>query len=175
VSGIFAAGGTVTYTVVLSNSGTGAQGDNPGDEFLDTLPAGLTLVSATSTSGTATAAANVVHWNGTLAAGGSVTITIVATIDAGATGTIVNQGTVNYDSDGNGSNDASALSDDPALPGAADGTGFVIAGPAVFVPVPALDRIAMGLLALGLAGLALRRRATFDAVSITLSQGEDIR
>jgi len=38
----------VTYTVVLTNSGPGAQGDNPGNEFTDVLPAGLTLVSATA-------------------------------------------------------------------------------------------------------------------------------
>jgi len=44
---------TATYTVVLSNSSTFAQQDNPGNEFIDVLPAGLTLVSASATSGTA--------------------------------------------------------------------------------------------------------------------------
>ena len=53
--GTFSVGGTVTYTVTLTNTGTGAQADNAGNEFTDTLPAALTLVSATATSGTAAA------------------------------------------------------------------------------------------------------------------------
>ena len=53
VAGTFAPGGTVTYTVTLTNSGSGAQADNPGNEFIDVLPAGLTLVGASATSGSA--------------------------------------------------------------------------------------------------------------------------
>ena len=45
----------MTYTVTLTNNGTDAQADNAGHEFTDVLPAGLTLVSATATSGTAAA------------------------------------------------------------------------------------------------------------------------
>src|SRR6185369_6795933 len=75
VSGTFLVGGTVTYTVTLTNNGTGNQGDNAGHEFTDTLPAGLTLVSATATSGTAGTSGNTVNWDGSLAPlGGSVTI-----------------------------------------------------------------------------------------------------
>src|SRR5262249_28054704 len=47
-------GGTVVYTVTLTNTGNGASFDNPGDELTDTLPATLTPVSATATLGTAT-------------------------------------------------------------------------------------------------------------------------
>ena len=55
MSGTFVEGGTVTYTVSLTNSGPRFdQQDNPGDEFTDVLPAQLTLVSADATSGTAT-------------------------------------------------------------------------------------------------------------------------
>ena len=66
-------GGTVTYTVTLTNTGPGAQGDNPGNEFTDVLPAHLALVSATATSGTAVAnvGTNTVTWNGSIPAGGS--------------------------------------------------------------------------------------------------------
>lgn len=149
----------------LDRSGAGAQADNTGDEFVDTLPAGLTFVSASATSGTVSNTGNTVQWNGAIPAAGSVTITIVASIDANASGQIINQGTINYDSDGNGSNDATAVTDDPSRPGTTDGTGFaVVVGTGPPVPVPALDRLAMLLMLLlmllGLAGLAWRRSAT---------------
>ncbi|HEY0481198.1 MAG TPA: M36 family metallopeptidase, partial [Kofleriaceae bacterium] len=113
VSGNFNEGGTVTYTIALFNDGVGPQSDNAGNELTDVLPAGLTLVSATATSGTAVAtiATNTVSWNGSIAAGGSVTITIVATITATQGTTISNQATFNYDSQGIGTNDVSGTTD----------------------------------------------------------------
>lgn len=136
-SGTFLAGSNVTYTIVLNNSGLLAQGDNPGDEFVDALPAGLTLVSATASAGTISNAAGVVSWNGGIAAGSSVTITIVANIDAGATGLIVNQGSVVYDGNGDGTNELSVPTDDPSLPGSIDATFFTVvqAGTPVAVPL----------------------------------------
>ncbi|MCW2647077.1 MAG: hypothetical protein JWP07_3186 [Pseudonocardiales bacterium] len=128
VAGDFAEGGTVTYTIVSSNSGNAAAADNPGNELADALPAELTLVSATATSGTAvaTVGTNTVTWNGSIPATGSVTVTITATVNAGAAGsTISNQATLSYDADLNGTNEASALSDDPAQAGANDPTSFV--------------------------------------------------
>jgi uncharacterized repeat protein (TIGR01451 family) len=88
VSGNFQVGGSVTYPVVLSNGGRGPQPDNPGDEFVDVLPSALQLVSASATSGTAVATivTNTVTWNGSIPAGGSVTITITATISPGTGG-----------------------------------------------------------------------------------------
>src|SRR4029077_16965063 len=131
VSGNFNVGGTVTYTVTLTNNGTGAQGDNAGHEFTDVLPSTLTLVSATATAGTAAAntGTNTVTWDGTLAAlGGSVTITTTATINASANGqTVSNQGTISYDSDGNGTNDATAMTDDPSTKPSGDPTSFTVA------------------------------------------------
>jgi uncharacterized repeat protein (TIGR01451 family) len=57
-----------------------------------------------------------------------VTITITATVNAGTGGsTISNQGTVSYDADVNGSNEATKLSDDPGVGGAADPTNFTVA------------------------------------------------
>jgi uncharacterized repeat protein (TIGR01451 family) len=133
VSGSVAPGGAVVYTVVLTNVGGAAQADNPGNEFTDMLPAALTLVSASASSGTAvaTVGTNTVTWNGGIAAAGSVTITINATIKAAtANGTLVsNQGTVSYDSDGNGTNNASGVTDDPTTAAANDATVFtVVAG-----------------------------------------------
>jgi uncharacterized repeat protein (TIGR01451 family) len=158
VAGTFAPGGTITYTIILSNSGPGAQGDNPGNELTDILPASLTLVSATATSGTASTGANTVNWNGAIPAGGSVTITITATISAGADcAPITNQGTILYDSDGNGSNETTTVTDNPAVAGTNNPTTFVLAS----CVIPTLSP--SGLLALvvllgGLATALLRRR-----------------
>ena len=134
----------MTYTIVISNSGPAMQTDNPDDEFVDVLSAQLTLISATATSGAAlaTIGTNTVTWNGAIPAGGSVTITIQALIEANvpAGTTITNQGTINYDADGNGTNEASAVTDDPALGGSGDTSGFVVA--AQIAAIPALDGFA---------------------------------
>jgi uncharacterized repeat protein (TIGR01451 family) len=164
VAGTFQEGGTVTYTVTISNPSATAQLDNPGDEFTDVLPASLTLVSATATSGTATPDVpnRTVHWNGTIAAnGGSVTITITAIVNTGtAGGTISNQGTVFFDADGNGTNESSILTDDPGTAAANDPTSFPVAS---IAQVPTLSELGLAILALLLASGALlvmrRRRA----------------
>ncbi|HEV7508576.1 MAG TPA: IPTL-CTERM sorting domain-containing protein [Thermoanaerobaculia bacterium] len=161
--GPYAVGGTLTYTIVLNNTGAGAQGDNPGNELTDVLPATLALVSATATSGNAvaTTGTNTVTWNGAIPAGGSVTITITATILPSAVGTTVsNQGTISFDADGNGSNESTAQTDDPGVAGAANSTNITVPGT---VEVPTLSEL--GLLALGLCLLlagwsVLRRRKT---------------
>ena len=130
VAGILASGTSVTYTVVLTNGGLSAQADNPGNEFTDVLPSTLTLVSAAASSGTAvaTVASNTVTWNGGIAAGGSVTITITATINTTTLpGTVVtNQGSIAFDSDGNGSNESATTTDDPAVAGTNDPTSFTV-------------------------------------------------
>ncbi len=155
-------GNTLTYTVVLTNNGTVAQADNPGNEFTDVLPSGLTLVSASATSGTAVAAGNTVTWNGSIAAGGSVTITIRATVNPGTAGTTIsNQGTVSYDSNNDGTNDATAVTDNPGTPAAGDPTSVTVR--AAPVDVPALSETGLIALALALALAALllvRRRRT---------------
>ncbi|MEO6193364.1 MAG: IPTL-CTERM sorting domain-containing protein [Thermoanaerobaculia bacterium] len=165
VSGTFVAGSTVTYTIVISNTGASASPDNAGNEFTDTLPAGLTLVSANATSGTATTAASTVNWNGSIPAAGSVTITITATINAGVAAgtTISNQGSVSYDADLNGSNETTVQTDSPAAAGASDPTTFVVVGGGVIPPIPTLSEV--GLMALGFflllaAWSTLRRRKT---------------
>ncbi|HEY0558256.1 MAG TPA: ExeM/NucH family extracellular endonuclease, partial [Thermoanaerobaculia bacterium] len=157
-------GSALTYTIVLHNNGSVAQGDNPGNELTDVLPSGLTLVSATASSGTpvATVATRTVTWNGSIPAGGSVTITINATIDANvAPGTTLNnQATFAFDSDGNGTNESSGMTDDPTVAGTANPTPVVVAGGEP-IPVPTLDGIGLLLLALLLAmggAVVLRRR-----------------
>jgi uncharacterized repeat protein (TIGR01451 family) len=49
-----AGGSAITYTITLNNSGNGVQADNPGDEFTDALPAGITYVSSNASSGAVT-------------------------------------------------------------------------------------------------------------------------
>jgi uncharacterized repeat protein (TIGR01451 family) len=119
-SGGSAPGDAITYTVVLSNTGGFAQADNPGDELTDVLPSSLTLISATADGGTAAAdiASNTVHWNGAIPKGGSVTITINAQIkNQGALvgTTVINQATVNYDRNGDGTNESSGTSNQSAF------------------------------------------------------------
>ncbi|MCQ4166325.1 DUF11 domain-containing protein [Tahibacter harae] len=128
VSGNYTIGSTVTYTVVISNNGTGPQGNNPGDEFVDWLEPNLQLVSASASSGSATVnpALGQVSWNGAIAAGASVTLTINAIIGPGALGTVANIGLIYYDSDANGTNNRQVLTDDPSQPGSQDPTTFVV-------------------------------------------------
>lgn len=170
VSGPFTVGSMVTYTIVMTNNGPDDQPNNPGDEFIDVLPAGVTLNSAVATSGIAIASvgANTVTWNGPIVASGSVTLTIAATVNPGAAGTIVaNQGTVAFDT-GQGVNDASGVTDDPGVAGAANPTNFAIAAlPVVSAPtaVPTLSNwTLMGLLSLvAMLGLARMRSRTSSA------------
>ncbi|HEX6834060.1 MAG TPA: M36 family metallopeptidase, partial [Rudaea sp.] len=128
VSGTFIVGNTVTYSIVLTNTGSGLQADNSGHEFTEVLPASLTLVTANATSGSASTAGNTIHWDGALAPlGGSVTITVTATINSGAQGTTVSaQGLVSYDANVDGTNEATLLTDDPAVGGSADPTVFSV-------------------------------------------------
>lgn len=161
----YSPGDTVTYTIELVNQGLLAQGDNPGDEFVDVLPDGLTGVSATATSGTAVLAGNTVTWNGAIPGEDGVTITITATIDADAEGEIVNHATLNFDADGDGTNEATAMSDNPDTKETQDPTGFEVAPGTVEPPVPsqpavipAADAWALAALALLLLGLGWRRR-----------------
>ncbi len=163
VAGTFAPGSSITYTVTLTNHGTFTQLDNPGDEFTDVLPPELVLTGASATSGTATAspATNTASWNGSIPAGGSVTVTIHATISSEAGGVrISNQGNIFFDADGNGTNESSAPTDDPGVGGAADPTAFTALAVAQIPTLSALGLAALGLLLALAAVAALRRRRT---------------
>ncbi len=163
VAGSFAPGSSVTYTVTLTNHGSAAQLDNPGDELTDVLPPQLVLTGAAASSGTASVnlATNTASWNGSIPAAGSVTVTIQATIRSDVGGeAISNQGTVFFDADGNGTNESSAPTDDPGVGGTADPTVFT----ALSLPqVPTLSTLglaALGLLLAVAAAISLRRRRT---------------
>lgn len=136
VSGSFTPGGAITYLITITNTGSAASADNAGDEFTDVLPAQLNLTAATASAGTAVAtiATRTVTWNGSVPAGGSVTITIDATI-ANTVGQVSNQATIGYDADGNGSNETVIVTDDPGAAGGADATTFAISGTLQSIPV----------------------------------------
>lgn len=163
VAGSFSPGGTVTYTLVLTNHGGAAQEDRPGHELIDVLPPQLALVSVNSTSGVAVAQSvtNSVAWNGTVAPNGSVTITINATISAAVLGaTVTNQGIIAYDGDGLGFNWSSRGTDNPQTAAAEDPTSFVVAPVHAGQDIPTASDVALMLLAimLGVAALVMLRR-----------------
>jgi uncharacterized repeat protein (TIGR01451 family) len=102
-----AVGGNVSYSIGVNNAG-------PDTANLvtvtDTLPAGVTFVSATASQGSCANAAGVVTCNvGTLASGASATITIVVTTTAA--GTLNNTATVTAGSaDSNLANNSASVS-----------------------------------------------------------------
>jgi uncharacterized repeat protein (TIGR01451 family) len=174
VSGPKTPGSTITYEITISNSGASDQQDNPGNEFTDVLPSQLTLVSADASGGTASAniGTNTATWNGTIPSGDAVTVIITATIKAGTEGVAVsNQGTINYDADGNGTNEATTQTDDPSTSGA-DATVFTVCA-ATHVVTTNADTGA-GSLRQAIADACPGTSITFSGVTspITLSSGE---
>jgi uncharacterized repeat protein (TIGR01451 family) len=86
------AGNNLTYTLTVSNDGPSTA---TGVTVVDTLPSGVTFVSASPSVGSFTIVAGVVTWNvGNLAAAGSATLTIVVNVNPQTTGQLVNSATV---------------------------------------------------------------------------------
>lgn len=89
-------GGTVTYTVVVTNNGAYAVTGN----VTDTVPASLTGVtwtcaaSAGSTCAAASGSGNAISTSATLLAAGTATYTVTGTVANGATGTLSNTASV---------------------------------------------------------------------------------
>jgi uncharacterized repeat protein (TIGR01451 family) len=165
VSGDFAPGGSVTYTIVLHNSGPAAQQDNFGPELQDILGADLTPTAVSATSGAVqfSLPLNIVTWDGSIPADGSVGITIQATINPAAPrGTVLfNQALFFYDADGDGTNESNGGTDDPNVSGPANPTLFTVGQAPAPAGIPTLDEAGLALLALLLAmggAVMLRRR-----------------
>ena len=98
-------GDTVTFTVTVTNSGP-AQATNVSID--DVLPAGLTIGSATPSTGTWTDPT----WTiGTLNSGASATLTIVADVDAGTSGSTITNTVTNVTLD---QTDSNTTADDPS-------------------------------------------------------------
>lgn len=64
VSGNFVPGGSLTYTIILTNTCQTTQADNVCDELTDELENSLTLSSARATSGSLQTSGQRVSWNG---------------------------------------------------------------------------------------------------------------
>ncbi len=112
VSGDFTPGGRIMYTITVSNDGRTAQADNRGDEMTDRISPHLVGVTATADSGVAEVIGATVTWNGSIPSQGDTLVHIEANIDLGvAPGTMIsNQAELMFDSNGDGTNDSSALS-----------------------------------------------------------------
>lgn len=110
---------TIKYTVTISNTGTANQQNNPGNEFEDLIPDNATYVigSATATLGAISynAGENKITWNGAVPAESSVSLTFKVTVNSSLENDalISNQGTVYWDSNEDGANDETELTDDP--------------------------------------------------------------
>ena len=100
------AGGTLTYTLTVTNAGPSSA---TGVTVVDTLPAGVTFVSSTPTR---SGGPNPLVWNlGTLNSGSSVNITVVVTVDTSTRGSITNVASVSnsVELDPNSANNSSNL------------------------------------------------------------------
>ena len=90
------AGGTLTYTILVTNSSTYPVTGT----VTDTVPASVTGVnwtcaaSAGSTCAAASGTGNAINTTATLAVGGTATYTVTGTLSAAATGTLTNTATV---------------------------------------------------------------------------------
>jgi large repetitive protein len=124
--------GTVTYEIVITNTGAGPHPDNPGDEMVDILPSPVDLTGASSDVGTVSLdfSMNRVAWNGALDPGESATVTIEATVASFMQyQSFTNQATLSFDSDGDGVNESAGVSDDPGRSGSGQATPLVVSTP----------------------------------------------
>lgn len=110
-------GDTIRYEVIIVNEGCADLPNGPGHEFTDTLPLGMTATGfAQAESGTVAVDGDTIVWDGAIPAGGSVRLTFKARIgdDIAAGTTLCNQGIARWDSNRDGTIDASEPTDDPS-------------------------------------------------------------
>ncbi len=132
-------GDMICYTAWINNTGTLASSDNPGNEFEDSIPDNTSYVPGSIeingvpndddiSDGVGYDAANdMVIWNGGIPAHGSIEISFCVKVDNVSSGTVIsNQGTVYYDTDGDGDNDAAKPTDDPGTLSADDSTSLPV-------------------------------------------------
>ena len=109
---------TLRYIIIISNTGSADQSDNPGNEFEDYIPENTTYVpgSAYSEYGTIgyVSGENKIIWNGGVPAETSRILEFKVTVNQSLENGVIisNQGTVYWDSNEDGVNDATELTDD---------------------------------------------------------------
>lgn len=135
----FVPGAPVVYTIVVTNNGPG-----PAENVVvtDVLPAGTTLLSATTTQGSCSGSATVTCTLGTLAVPGTATITLEVRLPL-TPGPVTNTATVTS-SDG-----------DPTPANNASGTTITVTGAPAGIPT--LSPLMMLMLALSLAAIFILR------------------
>ena len=122
-------GDTLRYTIRISNTGSAGQDDNTGNEFEDFIPKNTTYVPSSATANYGTIAYNTgenkITWNGEIPAASTRILTFDVTINSSvANGTAIsNQGTVYWDSNEDGTNDAAELTDDSDIDDGIDQDG----------------------------------------------------
>jgi len=120
---------TIQYTIKINNLGSLGQGNNTGHEFEDFIPDNTAYVdgSAYATSGTIDydAIEHKITWNGSILSLSNVTLTFNVTVNSSLeSGTIIsNQGIAYWDSNGNGTNDATEYTDDTSIDDGIDQDG----------------------------------------------------
>jgi len=137
-------GETITYRIKLINYCDYDQPDDSGHEFEDSVPPYTTYWSVTATSGTVDydSTTNRITWDGSIPAHGEVEIIFQVVVnDSIPDGTVIsNQGTLYWDSDNDGTNDASEKTDDPITTADDDPTLLVVGAiPDISVTPPEYD------------------------------------
>ncbi|MBN1762984.1 MAG: DUF11 domain-containing protein [Methanomicrobia archaeon] len=148
-------GDAICYTAWINNTGDADSTDNPGNEFVDLIPEntvykpGSLQINDVNESddisdGVGYDAANTtIIWNGNITAGGTIKIRFCVIVDPDVpvgTTVISNQGTVYYDSNGDGTNDAQKPTDDPVTAPSPDPTELQLS---ISAPVPIMTPIGM--------------------------------
>jgi len=97
-------GQVIDYTISVQNVGTTAASAST---VTDSLPAGMTLIAASTDTGSVTASGGTVSGDlGTIAAAGAATVHVFASVDTGTTGLLANNVSVSSPDDTNTANNS---------------------------------------------------------------------
>ena len=138
----------VVYLITITNLGDGHQTDDPSsDELEDLLPPELRIFTASSDHPSFTVTTddttNAIYGNGPLAPDETVTVTLEAVVTAEQGDEVSNQALIRFDTDHDGVNDTSEVTDDPSTSAAGDSTTFLVSS---VLDIPTLDSVGLVLM-----------------------------